>query len=128
MLGLTLLFRWAIWPIGLLSLFNNPRGEVLLFFMQDMDLLFFWGGGVEGGGSTFYVECCLLWKVWVTTSFRVIVTDLLLRASVGSIPVYKPRDKTCTVITYTFTNLNMNLWFITIQLHVVYILIAVLFL
>lgn len=69
---------------------DNPRGEVLLFvIIQDMDLLFFLGGGVENGAP----PLCLMMLVMKS---HPIVTDLLLFASMVAIPVYKPRDKTCT--------------------------------
>lgn len=62
---------------------------MLFVIIQDMDLLFFWGGGVENGAP----PLCLMMLVMKS---HPIVTDLLLFASMVAIPVYKPRDKTCT--------------------------------
>lgn len=62
---------------------------MLFVIIQDMDLLFFLGGGVENGAP----PLCLMMLVMKS---HPIVTDLLLFASMVAIPVYKPRDKTCT--------------------------------
>lgn len=67
----------------------QPKGRGFAFRHNSGYGFTFFGGGVENGAP----PLCLMMLVMKS---HPIVTDLLLFASMVAIPVYKPRDKTCT--------------------------------